>query len=371
MTMRKTALAIVLVAAAAAGCKKEEEKPAGTGQGTGTGGTTTVKPTAPPPAARPSQGTLPQLPKLELPADDKRAAKVALGEALFHDKRLSVDGTLSCYSCHQNEDGNGGHDPVAIGPGGKALPRHSPVIWNVAFLKNAFYWDGRSATLEAQAKAALEGGNLALGEGGLEKKTAELAKIKGYKAMFEAAFPGQKPSGDLVTQALAEYERTLLCTETRYDKYAAGDKAALSEQEQKGLDVFMGKGQCTVCHAPPFFSSAMGVDGGVYFNVGIGTDKPEAEVDVGRMKVSNAPADWAAFKPPSLRNVARSAPYFHDGSRKTLDEAVTLMSTGGIKNKNLTPVLTDRALTAEEKADLIAFLAALDCGEIKVPEKLP
>jgi cytochrome c peroxidase len=369
--MIKNALVFVLVAAAATGCKKDDDKGAGggTGTGKGTGGTQAVKP--PPPATRPSQGTLPQMPKLELPADDKRDAKIALGRMLWHDNRLSVDGTLSCYSCHQNEQGNGGKDPLAIGPGGKPLPRHSPVIWNVAFFKNAFYWDGRSPTLEAQAKAAWAGGNMGVGEDKLAAKTDEIAKIKGYKPLFEAAFPGEKPTPDHVTQAMAEYERTLLCTETRYDKFAAGDKAALSEQEQRGLDVFLGKGQCTICHTPPMFSGAMNVDGGAYYNVGIGTGKPEAEVDVGRMKVTNAPADWAAFKPPSLRNVTRSAPYFHDGSVATLEEAVKLMSTGGIKNKNLTPILTDRALMAEETADLIAFLAALECGVIEVPAKLP
>ena len=367
--MKHHAIVFVLAAAAAAGCKKDEGDKAGKGAGTGTaGGTTTVQPSAP--AARPSQGPLPQMPKLELADDARRADKVALGQALFHDKRLSVDGSKSCYSCHQNEDGNGGHDPLAVGPKGP-LPRHSPVIWNVAFFKNAFYWDGRSPSLQAQAKAAWAGGNMGVGEDKLQAKTDEIAKIAGYKTLFEAAFPGQKPTPELVTLALAEYENTLLCTETRYDRYAAGDKTALSEQEQKGLDVFMGKGQCTVCHAPPFFSSAMGVEGGVYFNVGIGTGKPEAEVDVGRMKVSNAEADWAAFKPPSLRNVTKSPPYFHDGSVATLEEAVTLMSTGGIKNKNLTPILTDRGLLDSERADLIAFLGALECGAIEVPEKLP
>lgn len=367
--MRNHALLFMLIATAAAGCKKDDKEGEGTGKTKGTGGTTTTKPL--PPASRPSQGVLPQLPKLDLPADAKRADKIALGQALWHDKRLSVDGSLACYSCHLNEDGNGGHDPLAIGPGGKTLPRHSPVIWNLAFLKNAFYWDGRSPTLEAQAKAAWAGGNMGVGEDKLEAKTAEIAKIPGYKTLFEAAFPGQAPSADLVAQAIAEYERTLLCTETRYDKFAAGDKAALTEQEQTGLDLFMGKAQCNVCHAPPFFSSAMGAEGGVYYNVGIGTDKPEAEVDVGRMKVSNAAGDWAAFKPPSLRNVTKSAPYFHDGSRATLEDAVKLMTTGGIKNKNLTPILVDRALLDQERADLIAFLAALECGVIEVPAKLP
>jgi cytochrome c peroxidase len=115
----------------------------------------------------------------------------------------------------------------------------------------------------------------------------------------------------------------------------------------------------------------MGVDGGLFFNVGIGTDKPEPDVDVGRMSVTSAATDWAAFKPPSLRNVTKSPPYFHDGSRATLEEAVKLMSTGGLNNKNKTTLLVDRGLTDAERADLISFLGALECpGKLEEP-KLP
>jgi cytochrome c peroxidase len=313
------------------------------------------------------------MPALELPADAKRAEKIALGHALFFDKRLSVDGSRACYSCHLNEDGNGGHDPIAIGPGDKPLTRHSPVIWNVGYYKNALYWDGRAATLEDNAKAAWGGGNMGVGAENLEKKALEIGKIKGYKKLFSAAFPAEKTvTPDMVANALSEYERTLLCNDTAYDKYAAGDKAALSEQQQRGLDVFLGKGQCSVCHAPPFFSTAMSVDGGAYFNVGIGTNnRAEADVDVGRMKVTNVETDWAAFKPPSLRNVSKSAPYFHNGSVATLEEAVKLMSSGGIDNKNKTQLLSDRGLSDAERADLISFLGGLDCGGKLETPKLP
>jgi cytochrome c peroxidase len=350
-----------LAVAAIAGCKKKQETPT---EDKGSG-------SAPPPAAvvRASQNPLPQLPALELPDDPKRAQKVALGHVLFFDKRLSGANDRACYSCHMNEDGNGGHDPLAIGSGDKVLTRHSPVIWNVGYFKNAFYWDGRAATLEDNVKGAWGGPNMNAGKDNLDKKAAELAKNKDYKKLFEAAFDKTEIKGDQVAQAIAEYMRTLICKDTAYDKYAAGDKAALSEQQQKGLDVFAGKGQCIVCHAPPYFSTAMGVDGGIYFNVGIGTQVAEDKVDVGRMKVSNDAKDWAAFKPPSLRNVTKSPPYFHDGSVAKLDEAVKLMASGGIKNKNLNPVLADRGLTTEEMADLIAFLGALDCpGKLEEPK---
>jgi cytochrome c peroxidase len=116
----------------------------------------------------------------------------------------------------------------------------------------------------------------------------------------------------------------------------------------------------------------MGVEGGAYFNMGMGTDVPEDQVDVGRMKVTNQASDWAAFKPPSLRNITKSAPYFHNGSVAKLEDAVKIMSTGGIKNKNLSTLLADRGLTDEERTDLISFLGALECpGKLEEPKKLP
>jgi cytochrome c peroxidase len=378
MTIRRS-LPLVAALVMAAGCsKKENEAPPPTASPPATAEPAPAAPAAAPaapaaPAVRPSQQTLPTVPALELPDDPKRKEKIALGHALFFEPRLSVDGSRSCYSCHKNEDGNGGHEPKAIGAKNAQLTRHSPVIWNVAYFKNSFYWDGRSPTLEAQAKAAWAGGNMGVGKDNLEAKAAEIGAIAGYKKLFAAAFPGQAPSADLIASALAEYERTLLCTDTAYDRYAAGDKTALSEGQQRGLDVFMGKGQCTACHAPPFFSSAMGVEGGVYFNVGVGTQgKAEADVDPGRLAVTNNAVDWAAFKPPSLRNVRKSAPYGHDGSLATLDEVVTFMASGGASNKNRTTLMADRALLPAEKADLIDFLGALDCpGKLAPPAKMP
>ena len=351
------------LAAALAGCKKNKPAPPPTPQP----GSAAVAP-----AQRPSQLPLAQMPALELPDDPKRNEKIELGHVLFFDERLSANKDRSCYSCHKNEDGNGGHDPVAIGSGGKPQPRHAPVLWNTAYYKNAWYWDGRAPTLEENAKMAWGGGNMGVGKENLDKKAAEIAKIPGYKKLFEAAFGATEIKADQIANALAEYERTFMCKDTRYDKFAAGDKTAMSDQEQRGLDVFLGKGMCVVCHAPPFFSSAMNVDNGVYFNIGIGTDQPEDKVDVGRMKVTNNPADWAAFKPPSLRNVTNSPPYFHNGSVAKLEDAVKLMSSGGINNKNKNPILADRGLTDAERADLIAFLGALACPEkLEPPKQMP
>jgi len=351
---------VILIAAAIPACEsKKEPADKGSAPAAATG-------------PRPSDGPLPTLPPLELPDDPKRAAKVDLGHKLFFDKRLSVDGSRACYSCHPNEHGSGGADPIAIGAKEKRLTRHSPVMWNVAYYKNAYYWDGRSPTLEEQGKAAWAGGNMGVGKENLDAKAKEMAAIPGYAKLFEDAFPGVAPSGDVVAQALSEYERTLICKDTAYDKFAAGDKKALSEPQRRGLDLFMGKAQCMVCHVPPFFATAMATDGGVYYNIGIGVaGKEEKDVDIGRMVVTKSEADWAAFKPPTLRNITKSAPYFHDGSVATLEEAVKILATGGIANKNRTQLLADRGLKPDELGDLIAFLGALECPEKLEPVEAP
>jgi len=320
-------------------------------------------------SAQPVAMRPPSMPPLVLPADAKRKEQVELGHVLFFDKRLSANNDRSCYSCHQNEDGNGGHDPIAIGSGDNKQTRHAPVIWNVGYYDNALYWDGRAKDLEANAKGAWAKGNMGVGEDKLDAKATELAAIDGYKKLFEAAFPGTPITADLVEKALAEYERTLICNDTAYDKWAAGDTTAVSEQQQRGFAIFMGKAACVTCHAPPMFSTAMGVAGGMYFNVGIGTkDVPIDQVDIGRAKVTSKDGDWAAFKPPSLRNVTKSAPYLHDGSMTKLDDVVKLMSSGGIDNKNKSAAMVDHKLTDAERADLVAFLGTLECrGKLEAP----
>jgi cytochrome c peroxidase len=353
------ALLISLGAASGLACEKHEKSPAEEKK----------QPDATPsvveqkPAGHPVDSlTFPKMSEMTFPEDNPQTdEKVALGHKLFFEKRLSVDGSLSCYSCHQNEDGNGGKDPVAIGAQGKKLTRHSPVIWNVGYLP-AFYWDGRSPTLEAQAKGAWGGGNMGVGADNLDAKAKEIAALPEYKEMFEKAFPGKSASGDLVAQALSAYERTLICNDTSYDKYAAGDKAALSQEQKDGLEIFMGKAMCSACHAPPFFSTAF-LGQGTYFNVGVGiSGVEEKDVDVGRMAVTKDEKDWAAFKPPSLRHITKSAPYFHDGHTADLKEAVKFMASGGIDNKNKSPLMSDKKLSDEEINKLVIFLGALECG---------
>jgi cytochrome c peroxidase len=311
--------------------------------------------------------------KMKIPEDNPQSEdKIELGHQLFFDKRLSVDGSRSCYSCHTNEDGNGGKEPTAIGAQEKKLTRHSPVIWNVGFMSR-FYWDGRSATLEEQATAAWAGVNMGVGKDNLEKKAKEIGKIPGYKTQFERVFPGVGATPDTIVKAISAYERTLVCDGTSYDRFAKGNRDALNEEQKRGLELFMGKAGCVACHTPPFFSSSFLVKDGAYFNTGVGiAGKKEEDIDIGRKKVTNQNTDFAAFKVPSLRNVSKSAPYFHDGSAPTLEAAVRFMASGGHPNPNLTPLMTDKKLSDSDVKTLVTFLGTLDCPtKLEEPKKLP
>lgn len=333
------------------------------------------------PAARPKESAaalaaLPQPPAslgpLKTPKDNPTtAAKVQLGQRLFFDKSLSVDGTRSCYSCHQNEDGTGGHEPTAIGAKNVPLSRHAPVMWNVAYLPR-LYWDGRADSLEAQAKGAWAGANMGVGEENLAAKAAEIGAKPEYGAAFDAAFPGFGATAETVVQALAAYERTLFCGDTALDRHVAGDASALTAEQKAGLELFIGKAACHSCHTPPFFSDAYVMEDGAYHNVGIGIEgKEPSAVDVGRQKISQNPSDWAAFKTPSLRNVTRSAPYLHDGSIASLEEVVRFMAGGGYKNPGLDPKMVDKQLSDDEIQKLVAFLGALECtGSLSPPTAL-
>lgn len=371
--MQKSVVALASIVALSAllafiGCEKKPEPVA---PPTDTAAKPAEKPVEPPPSTTTATTTTTSpLGPVPVPADNAQSdAKVALGHQLFFDKRLSKDGSRACYSCHLNEDGNGGHDPTAIGAENKTLTRHSPVIWNVGYLQG-HYWDGRADSLEAQAIGAWSGGNMGVGKDGLEAKAAEIAAI--YKTQLEAAFPGEAVTPQTIAKALSSYERTLVCDATAYDRFQAGDTTALSEQQQRGHALFTGAAGCIACHTPPFFSSAYMAKPGTFFNIGIGTaGKAEKDVDAGRGAVTKNDADWAAFKVPTLRNISRSAPYFHDGSVATLKEAVKLMASGGIANKNRTPLMTDKQLSDAQLDDVVAFLGALDCNKQLEAPQLP
>lgn len=295
--------------------------------------------------------------ELTIPADNPMSAeKVALGEQLFFDRRLSGDGTHACSSCHLCEDGLTDGLPTAVGAFGKKLPRSSPTLWNIGYHRE-FYWDGRSASLEAQALAAWKGANMGANPDSI---AAAINQIAGYRGQFEKVFSaGASP--DNIAKALAAYERTILCGNTAFDRWQqGGDQNAVSARAKQGWEIFRGKAACGTCHSGLLFTDLL------YHNVGIGLD--QANPDVGRYKVSQDEKDTGAFKTPTLRDITRSAPYFHNGSVATLEEAVKFMAGGGKANPHLDRFLKPAHLTDDEMGALLEFLATLECPcDVKAP----
>jgi len=303
---------------------------------------------------------------MKIPAENAMTQeKATLGWQLWFDKRLSGDGKLACYSCHVNEKGL--TDGLALNKGAfdKPLTRSAPTLWNIGYHAE-WYWDGRSKALEGQALAAWKLANM----GGKDKEKDEIrADIletlnKAYKDQFQKVFGG--PATDKqIAQALATFMRTIISKNTAYDKWQAGDEKAVSDAAKRGFAAFQ-KAKCTNCHVGFLLTDLQ------FHNVGIGLvdGKPK---DVGRFANSKIEKDTGAFKTPTLRDVARrSAPYFHDGSVATLEEAVKFMVGGGADNPFLDKVNLQKAdLSAAEVSDLIEFLNSLT-ENAKIPEpKLP
>jgi len=298
---------------------------------------------------------------MTIPADNPLTPeKVALGRELFFDERLSGDGSRSCYSCHVCEKGLTDGLPKAIGAFNKQLPRSSPTLWNIGYHKE-FYWDGRSPSLEKQAMAAWTGANQGAKA---DEIVAKLNGLQGYRSQFQKVF-GSDATADNVVKAIASFERTIISGNTAWDRYKAGDKTALSESAVRGWNIFQAI-KCTNCHDGVLLTDQQ------YHNVGIGMDQKEP--DPGRFKVTNKPEDTGAFKTPTLRDIAKSAPYFHDGSTKTLEEAVDIMLAGGKPNEHLDKKnLEKHNILPDQRVDLLNFLRSLsvDCTLSKpaLPQK--
>ncbi len=322
------------------------------------------------PAVRvPTAAPLPEPPEplkslpMQIPEDNKPSAEaVELGELLFFDTRLSDNGEYACVTCHLPEKSWTDGKQLSPKPNGDLNKRHSPTMYNVGFATD-WYWDGRKATLEDQILAAWKG---QVG-GTPEKVEKKLASVPEYQVRFQRAF-NSAPKADDIPKALASFLRIKLQeANSPWDRYQAGEKTAVSEDAIAGYKVFMEKAACATCHAPPLFSDMN------YHNVGIGY-KDNDSPDVGRFKVTNAERDTGAFKTPTLRGVARSAPYFHDGSIDNLRDAVAYMASGGHRDNNpqIDPLMQDRQLEDNEVDQIVAFLESLT-PEWKTyePPKLP
>lgn len=289
------------------------------------------------------------------PADNPTTpAKVELGKMLYFDTRLSSNGTVSCFSCHNVMEGGDDHRATSIGVHGQAGGRNAPTVWNAAF-HSVQFWDGRAASLEDQAKGP-PANPIEMGMSNLNAVSDRIEKIPGYKPYFDKAFGnGDNINIDNIAKAIAAYERTLITPDSPYDRYVRGDKKAMSTQQVRGMQTFADVG-CTACHSGANFDGPTLPTGqGFYQKFPVYTDNGYVSQyglmdDTGRMAATGKEEDKNMWRVPTLRNLAYTAPYMHTGSVKSLPEAVRIMSKAQL-NKDLAP---------EQVEDILAFLDSLN-----------
>jgi cytochrome c peroxidase len=291
------------------------------------------------------------------PGNPATAAKVALGKQLFFDRRLSRDGSRSCADCHPPGKAFADGLALATGLSGKPLGRNTPTVLN-AGLQEVLLWDGRARTLEEQALLPLESTEeMAKDIRGLVE---DLGKIEGYARQFREVF-GTEVTADGIAKAIAAFERTVVSGESPFDRFLAGDKKALSDDAEEGRRLFFGEAGCSTCHDGPLLSD------GRFHRIGI------SSADEGRARVTGKKEDRGAFRTPPLREVARTAPYMHDGSLKTLTEVVTFYYRHLPERGPDGEALDARALTGRSFSEvplIVAFLESLSgkLPDVKKPE---
>lgn len=313
------------------------------------------------------------LPAVEHPkANPHSKAKAELGKALFFDGRLSGSRQMACASCHDPDLAWADGRTVSFGHDRKALKRNSPAVQNAAF-RSSFFWDGRAASLEAQALAVLENPDEMRAE--TETLPARLKKVAGYPELFQEAFGDAAISTERVAQALACYQRTLVGGRSRFDAFLGGKADALTDAELRGLHVFRTDGRCLNCHSGPTFSD------GKFHDIGLSYYGRELE-DLGRFRVTKEKADVGAFRTPSLRNVGKTGPYMHNGLFDL--DGVLRMYNAGTPNlgrkaadkddpnfPTKSALLKPLGLNRQDLADLEAFLRSLDEPLVRVrPPKI-
>ena len=327
------------------------------------------------------------LPAIPMPAANPvTAEKVRLGRKLFFDRRLSANNTVSCAMCHIAEQGFSQNElRLPVGIEGKSVRRNAPTIYNSAYVSRLFH-DGRETSLENQVWSPLladnEMGNVSIGV-----VIERIGKLDDYEELFDGAF-GRGPDMQTVGMALASYERVLVSADSDFDRwYYGGDDTAMSIAAKRGFDIFRGKGRCFTCHTIEK-DFALFSDGG-FHNTGIGylatmrpaeyelhvqlapgqVERIESDLvrttgttvfsDLGRYEVTGNPDDRWKYRTPSLRNVALTAPYMHDGSLATLREVVLFYDRGGIPNEVLDALIAPLRLNRQDIEDLLAFLETL------------
>jgi cytochrome c peroxidase len=297
------------------------------------------------PATVPHPETNPPTPEREL-----------LGRMLFFDPRLSGPGTISCATCHNPGLSWSDGLPTAIGATSQRLARRTPTLLNLAWAP-ALFWDGRAESLEDQALGPILNANE------MDMKSNDLIPrlqaIAGYRTLFDRAYPGEPMSEATVAKAIATFERRIVSAQAPFDRWIAGDAQAISPSARRGFTVFTGKARCSTCHSGWRFTD----DG--FYDIGV------ADTDTGRGKVLPAISSAQfAFKTPTLRNVARRAPYLHNGSAQSLEEVIDLYDRGGVARRpSLSSEIKPLSLTNIDKQDLIAFLESFTSrdAEARVP----
>ena len=270
---------------------------------------------------------------LPVPEDNPLTAeKIEAGRRLFFDPRLSLDGSISCATCHDPHRAFSSRRAIPSGVFGRAGRRNAPAIVNRVYGR-AFFWDGRATSLEEQVLKPIE-------------DPAEMGST------VEAAAARVGLTHEELARSLASYVRSILAGNSPFDRFVAGDQRALSADEQAGLRLFRGKANCTACHAGPTLSDEQVHNTGVAWGDGRFNDD-------GRGGVTGNDADRGAFKTPTLREVARTAPYMHDGSLSTLEDVIEFYDRGGRRNPALDSEIRPLHLTATEKRQLVALLRAL------------
>jgi cytochrome c peroxidase len=311
-------------------------------------------------------GPLP--PVIAPPNNPPSSAKIHLGKQLYFDTRLSIDNTVSCATCHDPARGWTDAGPTSKGVRGQMGGRRSPPVSNAAYNPLQF-WDGRAPSLEEQAKGPIQN-PIEMGNTH-EVMIRTLDTIPGYVEAFMRVFGEGPMTVQQVADAIAAFERTVVTTDSRFDRYVRGDHRALTAQERRGLEIFNGKGHCTACHWGPNFSD------GRFHNIGT-PEKDPKNADQGRYVVTKNPRDMGAFKTPTVRDAALRAPYLHNGSEASLESLVDFYDRGGNSVRNLDPLIVPLGLSRQEKTDLVAFMRALNSLNPEVaavqpipPAKLP
>jgi cytochrome c peroxidase len=309
----------------------------------------------PPPPAEPIHIQIPGFPPLPVPADNPTTRQgVELGRRLFYDPILSGDSTQACASCHVQAHAFGDPRRLSLGIDGIAGTRHAPTIVNAGW-NPANFWDGRASTLEDQAQQPVT--NPIEMHETWERAAAKLQRHRDYPHLFRAAFGTPAISRERAAMAIAQFERTLVSSGSRYDRFLRGE-LQLAPSERRGYALFFTeRGECFHCHVDKTFTDL------AYHNNGLDS----LVVDRGRMEVTSDPADRGKFKTPTLRNVELSAPYMHDGRFATLEEVVEHYARGGHGDGTVSPFILNlrrnfragRGLSAQDQADLVAFVKSL------------